>query len=433
MIRLALFTLLLLCFGIFAAWFYEADGNIAVEWLGYKIETRVSVAVIALIALFSAMAFLWRLVAFIKDSPINLMRRFRKTREEKGYKALTLGFSALASGNGAEAGKLAAKARKSLAGEPLALLLSAQALTAQGKLEESAATYREMTKFPEMEFVGFRGLVTHAIRKGDLHKALSLAEDLARHHPKSKWLLEALVDLSMRSREWTKAGTYLSQAVHNRLTDKKDAERKFAVIAYEKALVAKSSGDAEEALAETRTSLKHDRDFAPAVTLLARMLVKSGYFNQAERFILDSWEKFSSRELGEYFIEAGEGLGTDKKLKRAVRLASRHQDNAEAHIARARVCLEAGKLPEAKQALKDALSITQIPAFAALLDALEDGGRPENWEESFASAPCFRCNSCGKTAASWQSFCPSCQAFDSFTENKNHASPHEYEDFSVIR
>ncbi|MBL4907169.1 MAG: hypothetical protein JKX94_06945 [Sneathiella sp.] len=121
---------LFVLFALFAAggvWLADHPGNVAIRWDNYVVETNVIVLVS--IALISALllTLLYRIYVWLRTGPGRLGGAFAARRRSKGLEALSSGMVAIAAGDANEARRAAVEAEKHLSGEPMTLLLAAQA------------------------------------------------------------------------------------------------------------------------------------------------------------------------------------------------------------------------------------------------------------------------------------------------------------------
>src|SRR5438094_5598402 len=172
--------------GAMAAAVFLADrpGRVDIVWQGWQIETSVGVLVAA--AVLAALA-VWLLVSglwLVFSVPRRLVRSRRERRRRAGYRALAQGMVAVAAGDAQEAQRYARKADVLLAEPPLTLLLSAQAAQLKGDEDAARKYFAAMLNRPETEFLGLRGLLTQALRRGEENSALRLAERAHTMRPK---------------------------------------------------------------------------------------------------------------------------------------------------------------------------------------------------------------------------------------------------------
>ena len=126
MIRVLLFLALvaLLAFGV--VWLADRPGDVAIIWQGYRIETSVMVAVVAVAIVALIAVMVWSIVRNILRSPDLVAMFLSHRRGVRGYLAISRGLVAVGAGDAAAAKRAANEAERIAPGEPLALLLNAQ-------------------------------------------------------------------------------------------------------------------------------------------------------------------------------------------------------------------------------------------------------------------------------------------------------------------
>ena len=83
MIRVALFLIFVGALALGAAWIADRPGDIAVTWLGYRIETSLMVALAALAVVIVVAIFAWSLLRFLLRSPEQVSLFIRNRRAMK--------------------------------------------------------------------------------------------------------------------------------------------------------------------------------------------------------------------------------------------------------------------------------------------------------------------------------------------------------------
>jgi HemY protein len=126
MIRVFIFLAIVTLIALGAAWMADRPGEVAVTWQGWRIETSVIVAAIALAAAMMVALLLWSLLRALWHSPDAVAEFFGRRRAARGERAISQGLIAVSAGDLRTARKFAADARRLKSAEPLTLLLTAQ-------------------------------------------------------------------------------------------------------------------------------------------------------------------------------------------------------------------------------------------------------------------------------------------------------------------
>ena len=99
MIRIVLFLVSVTLIAVGFAWVADRPGEVAINWMGYRIETSVLVAAFVIVALVIAAMLAWSLVRAIIRSPEQVSLFFRHRRAIKGYLAISRGLIAIGAGD----------------------------------------------------------------------------------------------------------------------------------------------------------------------------------------------------------------------------------------------------------------------------------------------------------------------------------------------
>ena len=91
MIRVILFLVSVALIAAAFVWVADRPGDVAITWMGYRIETSLMVAALAVAALVLVVMLLWSILRGILRSPEQVSLFFRHRRAMKGYLAISRG------------------------------------------------------------------------------------------------------------------------------------------------------------------------------------------------------------------------------------------------------------------------------------------------------------------------------------------------------
>src|SRR6185312_2201202 len=281
MIRIVLF---LISVGIIAAgvaWLADRPGDVAVTWMGYRVETSVMMAGLAIFVLVFALIAVWSILRAILRSPEQVSLFFRHRRAVKGYLAISRGLIAIGAGDLRAARKSADEAARLSPGDPLALLLTAQSAQMAGDSSTAERTFRDMTARDDTKVLGLRGLYIEARRRNDADAARLAAEEAIKARPGVVWAGQAVLDYRCNAHDWAGA---LDALEHMKASlEKADYRRKRAVLLVARAqALANIDRDATRAL--ILESVKLAPDLVPAAALAGRSSRKRAMYARRERF-----------------------------------------------------------------------------------------------------------------------------------------------------
>ncbi|WP_051340977.1 heme biosynthesis protein HemY [Azospirillum halopraeferens] len=404
-----------------AVWLAERPGTVAIAWQGWVVETSVGVAVLVTVAALGLAALLYRLWRAVWGGPSSLRRYRRTRRRERGYQALTKGLVAVAAGDAGTARSMARKADGLLNEPPLTMLLSAQAAQLTGDDAAARRYFTAMLERPETAFLGLRGLLTQALRKGDRVEALTLARRARQIQPDTPWLLATLYDLEARSGDWAAAEATLEAAVRAGAVTPEDGRHHRAALLLERSFEAERRGRSDSALHHARAAHDLLPGFVPAAARLAGLLAGGDRLKQAAKVVERTWRLLPHPELADVYRQVLEGYDPLARVKMFQKLLSQSPNHVESHLALARACLDAKLWGEARTHLTKAMELQPSRRIHRLLAELERGEHQDEdaaraWLVQAASAPAdpaWTCRSCGAVSRDWAGLCGHCSAFDS--------------------
>lgn len=423
MLRALKFLIVILVLSLLAAWLAEDPGTVILRWRGGRIDTSVSLLLMAALAMAVMAALIYRLWLFISRSPASLARMWSERRRRKGYLALTRGMVAVAAGDAAEAAAQSKQAESLLKDPPLTMLLSAQAAQLSGDEQAAANFFNAMRENAETEFLGLRGLFTQAMKRRDFEKALELAKRAYLLKPKSGWTAKSLFDLQARAGKWQDAAAILKETnTSNFMTAGNSRSR--AVLEYQMSLEATARNDATKAIKHAQKANDLARDFLPAAVLLAKLYLNAGKKRKAAGVIECAWRLVPHPSLLEiYWLAKDASNDALAKAKAALALARNNPGHLESRLAAAASALKAKLFAEARSQLA-AIPSGEMPARAcrlmADLEEMENGDQAGTraWLVRAAAAgpdKAWVCGQCGEAADEWSAFCAKCESFDAMT------------------
>lgn len=421
-LKIALLVAIVLGFAAIAAWMADRPGQIAVEWLGYRIETSVGVLIAGLLLLIAVLAALGRLLLLVSRGPRLLARRRELKKRRQGELALVRGLVAVAAGDARDARKQAVAAEGATEGSPLSLLLAAQAAQLNGDMSAAERAYHLMLENPETKFLGLRGLIVLARRRGDNDTALARAREAQALRPGAPWVASEIFGLQAALGEWRAAEETLVGALRHKLIDNAEGKRHRAVVLVGQADAALSRGDTREALSLVETAHSLAPDLVAATTRLARLLATTGKLKKAERLIENAWADSPHPDLAEAYGALVPDEGEELKAKRLTTLSAINPSARESRLLAAEQALNLRQWAQAREALM--VLVTNNEASRRTYDLLAelerrekgDERRAAEWREkanSGESEARWFCQSCGHAPAAWAPHCPACHSFDS--------------------
>jgi HemY protein len=388
MIRVALYLILVGVIAYGVALVADRPGDVVVTWQGLRIETSLLVLGAAIVA---AVVVLFVILGFIRSiarSPVMLARMLRNRRGLRAYEAISQGLIAVGSGDVAAAQRLTTEVQRLAPGEPLALLLSAQAAQLAGDRDAAERAFRTMAARPDTKALGLHGLFIEAQRRNDAAGARAYAEEAARIAPALGWAGTAVLEARCRDGDWAGALDLLEQ--QKRMLDKASYRRQRAVLLTARALSLEDSDrDAAKELALEANKLAPD--LVPTAALAGRLLAEGGHLRRASRVIDSAWRANPHPELAQAYAELRSGESARERLKRIEAGARRVPGHIEGALAVARAAIEAQEFAKARSELSPYIErpTRRVCVLMARLERSErnDEGRAREWMARALNAP----------------------------------------------
>src|SRR6476646_10418050 len=298
MIRVVLFltSVALIAFGF--AWLADRPGQVAITWLGYRLDTSVMVAGLALMLAVIALMLAWSVLRGIWRSPQQVSLFFRHRRAMKGYLAISRGLIAVGAGNLKLARRSADDAARLSPGDPLALLLSAQSAQMAGDRAAAEHAFRAMSTREDTKVLGLRGLYVEAQRRDDAAAARRAAEAAAEAAPELAWAGQAVLDYRCGTADWSGALDAIERM--RPALDKGDYRRKRAVLLTARAQ-ALDDIDRDQARAAILEAVKLAPDLTPAAAMAGRRLAEAGEQRKARKILEAAWAANPHPDIAEAY------------------------------------------------------------------------------------------------------------------------------------
>src|SRR6056297_3283539 len=275
----------------------ELEGGVRIVFAGVEINLTPLKAVIALILLVLAVWVVLKLLAllvatlkFINGDETAISRYFDRSRQEKGYRALSEGMMALASGEGELAMRKASKAEKYLRKPALTNLITAQAAEMSGNRRKAEEVYKRLLKNEKTRFVGVRGILRQKLSEGDTETALKLAQTAFSLKPRHEEVQDTLLRLQAEAEDWSGARETLRAKLKYGSLPRDVHRRRDAVLALTEAKNILDEGKDIKAKEQAIEANRLSPDLVPAAVMAARGYIADGSKRHAARVIRKAWK-----------------------------------------------------------------------------------------------------------------------------------------------
>ncbi|WP_275785621.1 heme biosynthesis protein HemY [Pararhizobium gei] len=422
MIRILFYVLIILALGAGFAWLADRPGELSLIWQGQRVEMSLMVAATLLASLVAAILIIIWFIRVVWLSPHSISRYFRARKRDRGYQALSTGLIAAGAGDSILARKMVARTRGLISAdqEPLIHLLEAQTALIDGKYDDARKKFELMADDPETRELGLRGLYLEAKRLGANEAARQYAERAADKAPHLPWATMAALEYRSQTGQWDEAIRLLDQSRAAHVIDRKDADRKKAILLTARAgekLESDPKGARDDALA----ALKLAENLVPAGLVAAKALSREDNLRKAASILEKLWKQEPHPEIAKLYIRARSGDSALDRMKRANKLEALRPNNAVSLAAVAESALEARELGLARAKAEAAARIQQSESIFLLLADIEeadtgDDGRIRHWMNQALKSPRDPAwTADGVTSPQWLPVSPVTGQLDAFT------------------
>ncbi len=390
MIRVILYLAMVAALAFGVVWFADRPGDVAITWQGYRVETSVMVAVVAVAIVVLIALLVWSIVRTVLRSPDLVAMFMSHRRGVRGYLAVSRGLIAIGAGDAAAAKRASNEVERIAPGEPLALLLNAQVAQLSGDRAAAEHTFRAMADRSDTKLLGLRGLYVEAQRRKDAVAARAYAEEAAEAAPALGWAGQAALEFRCAAGDWAAALSALDRNSRYGLIDKSEYKRQRAVLLTARALAAEEN-ERDRARSLALDALKLAPSLVPAAELAGRLLGEAGELRRASRIIEKAWEANPHPDLADTYAHLRPGDSARERLTRVQSLALRAPGHVESALAVARAALDAQEFAAARAAIKPLLKepTQRVAALMAEIEDHESGdeGRAREWMARALRAP----------------------------------------------
>ncbi len=430
LVKILVFVAIIALLTLGAGYLMEIEGGVQVTVAGTEYTLSPLQSVLVLMALVVVIwvglklaSLLVAVLKFLNGDETALSRFFDRDRERKGYRALSEGMMALASGEARLALSKAAKAEKFLQKPELTNLLTAQAAEMAGDVRKATETYKKLIQDESTRFVGVRGILHQKLAEGDTETAHKLAEKAFELKPKHVETQDVLLKLQARARDWAGARNTLNAKLKSGALPRDVYTRRDAVLALSEA---RDILDEDAPVESREAAIQANRmspDLIPAAVMAARGYIAAGKPKNATRILKKAWSAQPHPDLAAAFAEIRPDETPAERVKRFAVLTKIHPDNPETRLILAELLIVAEDFPAARRALGGLIDENPDARALTLMAAIERGeGAPDSvvrgWLAKALSAPRgpqWVCQNCHQPHTEWAPVCDSCHSFDTLS------------------
>ena len=415
-------------------WLAEQPGTAKIVWHGYIIQSSAAFFALVIVSIGFVFYGVFRLWHVMRNGP-ELWRLGKRVKKlEAGQNYLTQGLVAIASGQAAEAGRLAVAARKKLGSTTATLLLQAQAAQLAHDHRTARAIFRAMVEDSESAILGYRGLIMEARRAGEWDEVERLSAEVGRTKPNMPWLDWVRFETAARRLAWGEAGDALARLAPTKLLEPETLQHHRAALFVAQSQQEASQGSHGAAMQSAEQALHHAPKWLPALINMAQRQAEDDYERALRRTVEKAWTVQPHPQLADALRNSEQNpIAFYKQIEKLCRANS---NDPASLLVMAEAAMNADIWGEARRHLMVLVSGHQVTQAAyrllARLERRESGDEKASmqWLAKAAEAvpdPAWLCSTCGGAHDEWQATCRSCGGFATLEWRSpgvsNHAVP----------
>jgi HemY protein len=395
--------------------------------MSYEVKTSMGVflAVLAVFILVLMMAY--KLILALKRAPDALVLRHERSQRKKSQRALAQGLSAIAAGDVKHAEKFTRRARR-LDRDDTAIVPLLEGMTARMKGDDvqAKAAFDDLMKHKDTAFLGVRGLMQLAVDEGRFEDALTLAHKAHKTHPKQRWIIKTLYNLSLQAKDWGAAQDYIRKAQKSGLKTKAEVKSDLIAMELAQSMHYFKAGDMDASFDFAQSAHKRDKTSLPAaLAVLPHLLkrkkkraaiavVEKAWAHNPHPDLLIAWKAMSPKPRGK-----NSRLTPAKVMAWYERLLALKPDSAEGQMAVAEIAMDAGMFGEARAYLDMAEKLRPTKKLYKLYAALErkqyqDEEKAAQWLAKALEAPQSKMWICTQSGLIYDMWTPFAAPHNSF-------------------
>lgn len=337
-----------------AVWLADHPGQVAVEWLSWRVDTSVPVMIVAVLLFWLVVTAVLRFLAGFLGLPGRLSRRSREKRQIKGNAALTGAITAIAAGDVESAKRLTKDTDKALKNPQLTHLLNAEIDRAKGDIESARSHYDALLETPETELAGLRGLIETL--PPDDPRLDSLSARAFERAPGAAWAAQAAYAAHLRAGRLDQAQKLVESQRKKTNFLGADAQAQKARLAMARADAAQAEGRLADAAKLAREALDLAPDNDAAALALAHIHAAEGQEAKAGDVIAAQWRIAPSPALLRAYLDLWRNDDPANLAKRVRDLTNANAEHPESRLALAEAYLRAQLYADARAVLAPLLS-----------------------------------------------------------------------------
>ena len=352
MVKLSVYFAFVAVTALMAVWLAETPGRLTVDWLGWRMDTTVPVALVLAATLVALLWWVLNTGHRIRSARDRFVANRLEGRKSRGLDALGDGFAAVHASDTKMAQRCAREARVLLGESSATRLLDEQAALLAGNPDAAAAEAQKLLERPETELAARRDLAERAKQENDWDQvAVHTAHALARK-PAPDWAHRLSVEAAVAQGRFDDAHKSLGDRMADRIFGA-EAAREMRAAVYtaqsEQALIRKRTAEAAQF---AKKALALQPGVVTPVLIEAKALMAENKAKKATQELEKAWRANPNSQILNAYRGLAPGEAPLAWVKRVETLTRGTEMTAETRLALAQASYEADLWGQAKSYLE---------------------------------------------------------------------------------
>ena len=401
-----------------AMYFTKNDGILVMEWLGWHIETNVSIFIlITVISTFFSYIF-FRSISVVVFFPKRIVAKMKNRKLKKLNNSIKEGIIAISYGNKDKVIKCYENAKSIKIISPSYLLLELQYFIYKRNSTKIFDTFKLMLKYNSTKPIAIKGLINVATKNKDVELFKNMLLKVNEIKLDHSLILNEGIKFCLNNNEWI--------TLSNFLEEKKGPNKKMmntlSIINFKIAKDFYNKNDHKNASLFIKKALKFRDNFPPVIKLYCDLnLIKSK--REAINMLHKYWSAFPHPNIADCIAKVF--LKEDdikSKLKLFNKVLKGNDSIFFKYTILGKLKIEAGIWGEAKNDLEKSIRLKESKRAYYLLAEVEEKLSKDQakilklkqYSKQCIDTLEWKCEICSSSSLDWQVFCKNCESFNSF-------------------
>ena len=396
-----------------AMWFADNTGFIEISWLGWQIETSLSIFALIILITFFAVYVIFKFTHNVFLLPLKLKKSFINRNKKKAEMALEEGLLASVYGDSQRMIRSYALSKKYLKQSPLLLLLKLQNGLIKKNEVDCFNTFKKMLDFPASSPIAIRGLISLATKNSDKELFSNILNSAKLKKVSLNYFIDEAFNFCIKNDSWEVLKNFSS---NEKKKDYRNMKTFLSFIDFKLAEKNFNKGNLNEASYTLKKIISNKVLLPPVVDMYFKLNFKSSRRN-LKKILKDYWKFFPNENILDLILNYFKELNILEKVKLLTEVLHGHDNLYFKYLMLGKIKAKAKIWGDSKKDLLKSIEIfPNKKAFLTLISIEEETSynkkKIEDW--LMLSKSCqeklWMCQSCMSLHEKWNINCKNCNS-----------------------